>query len=115
MPADFSIEMSDEAKTLINALRDYVAPFLVPVATGAVGYVAGKRKEYAEAGKFDAEATKFEAEAEAAKLDSITRHFEALIEGYESRVKDLVSEIDTLRAEVLSLRQALDKRPRVIK
>lgn len=112
MSADFSIEISEEAKNFITALRDYVAPFVVPVAGGAVGYVAGRRKEQAEAGRFDAEATKFEAEAEAAKLDSITRHFEALIEGYETRVKDLVSEIDTLRAEVLSLRQALDKRPR---
>ena len=112
MSADFSIEISEEAKNLIQALKDYAAPFVIPVAGGAVGYMAGRRKEQAEAGKFDAEATKFEAEAEAAKLDSITRHFEALIEGYESRVKDLMTEIDNLRSEVLSLRQALDKRPR---
>ena len=105
MSADFSIEISEEAKNLIQALKDYAAPFVIPVASGAVGYVAAKKKDYAEA-------EKLEAEAEAAKLDSITRHFEALIEGYESRVKDLMTEIDNLRGEVLSLRQALDKRPR---
>ena len=103
--SDINIEISEEAKTFIQALKDYVAPFVIPVAGGAVGYIAGRKKE-------SAEAEKLEAEAEAAKLDSITRHFEALIEGYETRVKDLMTEIDTLRKEVLSLRQALDKRPR---
>ena len=109
---DISIEIREEAKNLIQAMRDYVAPFVIPVAGGAIGYVAGRRKEHAEANKFDAEADKLTAEGEAAKLDSLTRHFEALIEGYESRVKDLVNEIDTLRAEVLSLRKALDQRPK---
>jgi hypothetical protein len=109
---DISIEISEEAKNLIQAMRDYVGPFIVPAAGTAIGYVAGRRKEHAEANKFEAEADKLTAEGEAAKLDSLTRHFEALIEGYETRVKDLVNEVSTLREEVLSLRKALDQRPR---
>ena len=54
-----------------------------------------------------------EAEGEAIQLDSITRHFETLIDGYEKRVKDLTDEVEALRKEVQSLRQALDKRPRL--
>lgn len=110
--SDFRIEISEEAKNLIEAIKDYISVFVIPVAGGAIGYVAGRKKEKSELNKIDAEADKFYAEAEAAKLDSITRHFEALLEGYETRVKDLVNEVENLRAEVLSLRKALDQRPK---
>ena len=97
--------ISDEGQRLIDAIRDYISPFVIPVAGGAIGYVAGRKKINAEANKLDAD-------AQAAQLDAITRHFQALIAGYEARVKDLTDEIDSLRDEVLKLRQALDQRPR---
>ena len=97
--------ISDEGQRLVDAIRDYIAPFVAPVATGAIGYWSGRKK-------FDAEANKLDADAQAAQLDAITRHFQALIAGYEARVKDLTDEIDNLRDEVLKLRQALDQRPR---
>lgn len=97
--------ISDEGQQLLDAIRDYIAPFVIPVAGGAIGYVAGRKKINAEANKLDAD-------AQAAQLDAITRHFQALIAGYEARVKDLTDEIDNLRDEVLKLRQALDERPR---
>lgn len=97
--------ISDEGQRLVDAIRDYISPFVIPVAGGAIGYVAGRKKIAAEANKLDAD-------AQAAQLDSITRHFQALIAGYEARVKDLTDEIDSLRDEVLKLRQALDERPR---
>lgn len=97
--------ISEEGQRLLDAIREYLAPYLIPVAGGAIGYMAGQKK-------MAAEANKLEVEADAAQLDSITRHFQALIVGYEARVKDLTAEIEDLRAEVMSLRQALDKRPR---
>jgi len=97
--------ISDEGQRLVDAIRDYISPFVIPVAGGAIGYVAGRKKINAEANKLDAD-------AQAAQLDAITRHFQALIAGYEARVKDLTDEIDNLRDEVLKLRQALDERPR---
>ncbi len=97
--------ISDEGQRLVDAMKDYIAPFVAPVATGAIGYWTGRKK-------VDAEANKLDADAQAAQLDSITRHFQALIAGYEARVKDLTDEIDSLRDEVLKLRQALDQRPR---
>lgn len=97
--------ISDEGQRLVDAIKDYIAPFVAPVATGAIGYFAGAKKT-------DAEANKLDADAQAAQLDAITRHFQALIAGYEARVKDLTDEIDSLRDEVLKLRQALDQRPR---
>ena len=97
--------LSEDAQRLVDAMRDYVAPFVGPVAGGAIGYFAGR-------GKIKAEANKLDADAQAAQLDSITRHFQALITGYESRVKDLTGEIEDLREEVQKLRKALDQRPR---
>lgn len=97
--------ISEEGQRLLDAIREYLAPYLIPVAGGAIGYMAGQKK-------MAAEANKLEVEADAAQLDSITRHFQALIVGYEARVKDLTAEIEDLRAEVMALRQALDKRPR---
>lgn len=98
--------ISEEGQRLIDAIREYVTPYLVPVAGGAIGYIAGQKK-------MAAEANKLEVEADAAQLDSITRHFQALITGYEARVKDLTDEIEDLRAEVMALRKALDQRPRL--
>lgn len=97
--------LSDEGQRLIDAIKDYIAPYAVPVAGGAIGYLAGR-------GKIRAEANKLDADAQASQLDAITRHFQALIVGYESRVKDLTEEIENLREEVLSLRKALDDRPK---
>ena len=33
--------LSDEGQRLIDAIRDYIAPYAVPVAGGAIGYLAG--------------------------------------------------------------------------
>ena len=97
--------LSEDGQRLVDAMRDYIAPFVAPVASGAIGYFAGRKRINAEANKLDAD-------AQALQLDSITRHFQALIAGYEARVKDLTDEIENLRDEVLNLRQALDQRPR---
>lgn len=97
--------MSEEGQKFLEALHEYLAPFLGAAATAAVGYVAGRRKT-------NAESAKLESEAGAIPLDAVTRSFQALIDGYEKRIEDLTDEVNALRDEVRALRQSLDKRPR---
>lgn len=105
--------VSDEAQKFLDALREYLG-IIGPVAGGAVGYLAGRRK-------IAAEANKLEIEADVAQLDAVTRRFQALIDGYEtqarndrSRIDDLTREVMQLRDEIKSLRKALDERPRPV-
>ncbi len=98
--------ISGEAQRFLDALKEYGT--LVSAPAGAVlGYMAGRRKN-------DAEATKLEADAGAVTLDSMTRSFRTMIEGYEERIADLTREVDSLREEVKALRKELDRRPRLI-
>jgi cell division protein FtsB len=97
--------MSDDAQRFLDSVHQYLLPALGTAATGVVGYLAGRRKDNAEANKMDAEADKM-------AIDSITSSFQALIDGYERRIEDLTKEVTTLREEVKDLRKALDVRPR---
>lgn len=97
--------MTDDAQRFLDALHEYLLPALGTAATGVVGYLAGRRKDVAEANKI-------EAEADVMAIDSVTASFKALIDGYERRIEDLTAEVTSLRDEVKKLRQALDERPR---
>lgn len=96
--------VSEEAQRFLDTLHQYLLPALGTAATGVVGYIAGRRRDMAEAHKIDAE-------ADTMAIDSVTASFRTLIDGYERRIEDLTAEVTSLRVEVKALRQALDKRP----
>ena len=102
--------MSEPANEFLSVLRDHLAEVLSAggiIGGGAIGFIAGRRKNEAEAAKAEAEA--------------IIAPFRVLIDGYEAqaradgaRIEDLMREVVALREEVKALRQTLDKRSREI-
>jgi hypothetical protein len=100
--------MSEPASEFLTMLRDHIAEVLSAggvIGGGMLGFLAGRKKNEAEAAKAEAEA--------------IIAPFRVLIDGYEAqakadgaRIEDLMREVMALREEVKALRQALDQRPR---
>ena len=98
--------MSDQANQFLAVLQEHLASIIgagAGIGGGLLGFVAGRRKN-------DAEASKMEAEA-------IIAPFRVLIDGYEAqaradnaRIEDLTREVRELREEVKALRRALDRR-----
>lgn len=100
--------MSEAANDFLIMLRDHIAEVLSAggvIGGGIIGFLAGRKRNEAEAAKAEAEA--------------IIAPFRVLIDGYEAqakadgaRIEDLMREVVALREEVKELRQALDRRPR---
>lgn len=101
--------MSDSANQFLAVLQAHIAEILSAggvIGGGLIGFMAGHRRNAAEAALAEAEA--------------MIKPFRLLIDGYEAqakadgaRIEDLMREVVALRDEVKALRQAMDTRTRL--